>query len=372
MSIKLKATHGVACALGTDFFGYFGWPSVARMNDGTLVAVASGLRNAHVCPYGRTAILISRDDGETWSSPRIVNDTPFDDRDAGVVALDGRRILVSWFTSDNRDLMTERIEDPENTDAIQGWRSGMAWMSDESSNRFCGAWVRQSDDGGETWQPPVRVLVNTPHGPIRLANGKLLYFGKEFGMNPAERGQIAGRIMAIESDDDGVTWDNLGDVPIYPGSDFRNYHEPHVVELPDGRLIGHIRTQNHSGKEVTALGIETFSIMQSESNDGGKTWTEMHHLGFHGSPPHLLRHSSGTLVCTYGYRKAPFGQRVALSYDSGGSWEHDFVIRDDGPGSDLGYPGSVELEDGSIFSLYYQKVKEGDRCGLLWSRWDLP
>ena len=41
---KVEATHGVVCSLPNDAFGYFGWPTLARLDDGTLVASASGMR----------------------------------------------------------------------------------------------------------------------------------------------------------------------------------------------------------------------------------------------------------------------------------------------------------------------------------------
>jgi hypothetical protein len=95
-------------------------------------------------------------------------------------------------------------------------------------------------------------------------------------------------------------------------------------------------------------------------------------LGFHGSPPHLLRHSSGALLLTYGYRQAPFGQRVAISRNEGATWDPDWIIRDDGPDWDLGYPSTVELADGRLFTVYYQKYPGDKACSLLWSRWRLP
>ena len=85
-----------------------------------------------------------------------------------------------------------------------------------------------------------------------------------------------------------------------------------------------------------------------------------------------MRHSSGTLVLTYGYRQAPFGQRVALSRDDGATWDHDWIIRDDGPDGDLGYPSTVEMADASLFTVCYQKAAAGEKCALLWSRWELP
>ena len=164
----------------------------------------------------------------------------------------------------------------------------------------------------------------------------------------------------------------LGQIPVYPGTDPANYHEPHVIELPAGRLLGMIRIEDHSGKELKKSGLPQFSLMQTESADGGRTWTMVKPLGFHGAPPHLQRHSSGVLILTYGYRQLPYGQRVAFSHDDGATWDHDWIIRDDGPNWDLGYPSTVELADGSLFSVYYQVVPGDKKCSLLWSHWQLP
>lgn len=99
---QVKAEHGIVCRLPGKKFGYFGWPTVARADDGTLIVASSGLRSQHVCPWGKTVLNTSTDDGRTWSAPRAINDSPIDDRDAGVISLGGNRLLVSWFTSDTR------------------------------------------------------------------------------------------------------------------------------------------------------------------------------------------------------------------------------------------------------------------------------
>ena len=78
---------------------YIGWPTIARTADGELLVVFSGDRDAHVCPFGKTFLIRSRDDGESWSAPVVVNDTPLDDRDAGILACADGTLIVSWFTS---------------------------------------------------------------------------------------------------------------------------------------------------------------------------------------------------------------------------------------------------------------------------------
>ena len=48
------------------------------------------------------------------------------------------------------------------------------------------------------------------------------------------------------------------------------------------------------------------------------------------------------------------------------------ILRADGPDSDLGYPATVELADGGLFTLYYQKAPGNRQCSLLSSHWRLP
>jgi hypothetical protein len=345
-----------------DIFGYFAWPSVTRTPDGELVVACSGLRMAHVCPFGKTVLFRSKDNGKTWSEPTIVNDTTLDDRDAGVISLGGKSLLVSWFTLDIRSYVNYWQENYDG-DLVESWKNVTECWTEEQVRELAGSWIRTSSDGRH-WNKPVRVSVSTPHGPIRLKNGDLFYLGKEFGLVgfDAENSPI----RAIRSSDGGQSWQNLGAVPNADRTENKNYHEPHVVELPSGKLIGLIRY------ERDIAGYPDFSLFQTESNDGGVTWSQARSLGISGSPPHVFRHSSGAIVCVYGYRKTPFGQRVMISSDEDKTWKSDLILRDDGPESDLGYPASVELPDGRIFTVYYQKTKPGEKCSILWSCWELP
>lgn len=365
---RVQAEHGVICALPSEFFGYFGWPSVARCGNGDLVVVASGLRHDHVDPFGRTVLLRSQDEGRTWTTPTVINDLPIDDRDAGIISLGGDGLLVTWFTSDTRRFdIASRYRQLADPAAVARYEAGFRRMTPAAVERWLGSWTRLSEDGGDTWGPPVRVPVTAPHGPIVLEDGALLYLGKRF---THEREQP---IEAWRSADRGQTWSHLGTVPLAPGTVDEHYHEPHVVALPGGRLLGLIRIQDHGeAPPLAAVGIPTFSMMQTTSDDGGRTWSAAQPLGFHGSPPHLLRHTSSALVAVYGCRQAPFGQRAMVSHDDGKNWEAAMILRDDGPDGDLGYPASVELPDGSLFTVYYQKQAAGEPCSLLWTRWQLP
>ena len=371
---KLPAEHGVVADYADEFFGYFGWPTVTRMEDGTLIVSSSGLRNYHVCPFGRTVICTSTDDGRTWTSPRVVNDTPLDDRDSGIISLGGRSLLVTWFSVDARGATPSEYENGLSPQDAERWQQGLANMTDEATERFGGSWVRTSDDGGLTWDEPVRVAVSSPHGPNRLANGDLVYLGKTVASDEIGKVMNGGSIGLIRSSDGGRSWTPQGSVPLPEGVDVECFHEPHVVELSDGRLLGLVRYDpNHHDYGNRQPGQTDFQMCQSFSSDGGKTWSRAAVMDFYGSPPHLLRHSSGVLIVSYGYREQPYGIRAMLSLNDGETWCYDYVLRDDGPHPDLGYPSSVELDDGSILTVYYQHPRSvDDKCALLWSRWELP
>jgi len=365
---KVDATHGIICRLPNEDFGYFGWGSVAKMDDGTLVVASSGLRAYHVCPWGKTVLHFSKDEGKTWSEPIVVNNSPIDDRDAGVISLGGRKLLISWFTSDTRIYLgNEWVKKSMSEKMYEKYKETVSSWDDEMVYSHLGSWIRISEDGSN-WGTPIRVPVTAPHGPIKLSNGNLLYFGKSVVAGDKFHSDLLnGKIKSVISKDGGLTWEVIGEVPIPEDTEAANFHEPHVVELESGKIIGMIRYE-HSQK---IKNYDSFTIFQTESTDGGKTWSVARPTGVSGSPPHLLRHSSGAIICAYGYRKEPYGERVMISYDDGKTWDTDYILRDDGPDGDLGYPASVELDDGSIFTMYYQKYAAGEKTSLLWTRWKL-
>ena len=63
----------------------------------------------------------------------------------------------------------------------------------------------------------------------------------------------------------------------------------------------------------------------------------------------------------YGHRREPFGIRACVSPDDGETWDIDneIIIRDDLGSSNLGYPTSIVLEDGTVFTVYWGEDDEG-------------
>ena len=111
--------------------------------------------------------------------------------------------------------------------------------------------------------------------------------------------------------------------------------------------------------------------MQTESTDGGKTWSEPHSIGVWGLPSHLLRLRDGRLVMSYGHRRAPLGNQARVSSDHGKTWSEPMLISADGTSGDLGYPSTVQLDDGSLLTVWYEKLKDRTQAVLRQARWTL-
>ena len=333
---------------------YHGWPTLARTRAGRLLLVCSGGRESHVCPFGRVELMTSDDEGATWSWPQVLLDTPIDDRDAGVVEAADGALLATTFTS-------LAYEDPNRNAADPGaWKSVQARTTPEQRRALLGTWMLRSGDGGQLWSQPYRVPVNSPHGPALLADGRLLYAGKELWTE-------AQRVGVAESRDHGRTWRWLATIPTRPGDDHRDYHELHVVDVGqvdagEDRLIAHIRNHNKTNERET---------LQTESADGGQTWSVPHSIGVWGLPSHLLRLGDGRLLMSYGYRREPFGNQVRVSEDRGASWSDPITISADGASGDLGYPSTVELDDGSLLTVWYEQLGSSPRAVLRQAQWRL-
>lgn len=352
--------------------GYCAWPSVARNDAGALVVVCSGYRLLHVCPFGKVVMVESRNNGESWSAPRVPVDTPLDDRDAGILNLGGGRMLVSTFNN-TRAAQWEWSEMGEFGHSADKTliRAYLPEVTDAMEEAYLGSLLSLSEDGGFSWSAPWRAPVTAPHGPNKLAGGGIVYAGSRY------RNGTADDYTEVYQSDDLRHFNLLAAIPKCPelDGDHYLYSEPHVIELPaeggaPARLLVHIRVEALSGHET--WDEKVFTIVQSVSDDGGKTWSAPVQTGASGAPPHLIRHSSGALVCVYGQRRAPYGIRAMISRDRGGSWDAGYWLWDEGLGYDLGYPCSVELDDGTIFTVFYAKKPGMRHASILWTRWRLP
>ena len=341
---------------------YHGWPTVARRRNGQLLLVCSGSRESHVCPFGCVELMTSDDDGKTWTWPRALLDSAIDDRDAGVLETAKGAILVTTFSSLAYEPILARAEKRQPgqpgawpAERLQHWQAAHRRLSAEQRQAELGVWMLRSTDGGVRWSARYDCMVNSPHGPVQLSDGRLLYAGKQLW-----RGEH--RVGVCESSDDGQTWRWLAEIPARPGDSPKSYHELHAVEAADGRLVVQIRNHNKANSGET---------LQCESSDGGKTWSTPHEIGVWGLPSHLLRLRDDRLLMTYGHRRKPLGNQARISENHGRTWSEAMVISGDGPSGDLGYPSTVQIGDGSLVSVWYEVMKGSPRAVLRQAHWSL-
>jgi len=369
MEIKNKiypeVEHGIVHRVKNTQFKYNGWPSICKDERGVLFATASSMRMQHVDPSGKNCMWVSFNEGKTWTKPIVLNDDYLDDRDTGVIAQPGGYMCISFFTCYDESLYArfadyEWLNEPDKQ-LITKWGTVLPLIPNVRDEEGC--FVMVSEDYGVTWSEKIRVPLTAPHGPTALKNGDLCYVGR------LTEGEYNTRIGCYISHDHGYTWEFQGLIPHpenLPSTDY--LHEPHVIELPNGRLLAGIRA--HCLPKPYS--IEN-TVLTSYSDDGGKTWSEMKETGMDGLPPHFMVHSSGAVLCSYAHRggQGDSSERVAVSHDNGETWTEEYNIYPNAIHHDLGYPATVELSDGSLLTVYYQFYEGDDNTSILQTKWKL-
>jgi sialidase-1 len=339
---------------------YHGWPTIARRANGELLLAYSG-REEHACPFGRLELMRSKDGGRNWSWPQVICDSPVDDRDGGIIETAKGSLLITTVTNNQWEGVLDKAARGEDEARYARWRAVRNRISAAQRKAEMGSFLLRSTDGGVTWSARQRVPLHSPHGPTQLRDGRLLYPGIARWLPEPKMG-------VCESTDDGATWTWLADIPnragdrLVDGEGRFNYIELSAEECDDGKIICQIRNRNKPNEGET---------LQTESTDGGRSWSRPHAIGVWGVPSHLLRLNDGRILMTYGHRRKPFGNQARVSADEGATWSEPMILSGDGAGFDLGYPSTVQLEDGLLVTVWYEKFKNNPRAQLRQARWKL-
>ncbi|MFP4283074.1 MAG: sialidase family protein [Verrucomicrobiota bacterium] len=319
---------------------YCAWPAIARTPEGDVV-VTYTRSEEHLGPDGQILLSRSSDNGRTWQPPVVVYDTPLDDRESGLTTLADGRLLMHLRTTQWRPTNYANLPPLAYEQAtLNRWITHVDTPEYRAAAGFEGEWHTVSEDGGHTWSHAVPGH-DSIHGGVHLQNGEILIaayrphpdqVGVYVGTHPMGRFEQTALLDA-------------------PTPDRLRFGEPHVLQLRSGRVLMAIRATSRPYDDKSPLSY----VYLTHSDDHGRTWAEAQKLPFWGFPPHLLQLSDGRVVLTYGHRRAPYGQRAAIS-DDGVTWklENEIILRDDAPNKDLGYPVSIELEPGRILTVYYQ------------------
>ena len=91
----------------------------------------------------------------------------------------------------------------------------------------------------------------------------------------------------------------------------------------------------------------------------------------HGYPPHFLKLKNGKLLCSY-VRRDTLHEMVTVSDDQGRTWDvPNEIFISKGVDKDMGYPSTVENDDGTLLTVYYQKENAGEPPCLMATKWRL-
>lgn len=337
---------------------YYAWPGIARLSEHELLVVAYA-GEAHTHSHGRVVLYRSNDNGYSWDGGTVVADTVLDDRDPGILV-----------TKDGVIFITSRVA---------WWKGHEGRHNNPSAEAAAPALMQQfqhgyfirSADGGRTWSPLIAYPFQ-PKGPIELHTGQLCAITERQGI-----------IACYLSDSLGEHWEQVGHIAGFPATLQVNgehiemfYGEPHIAQLPDGRIMALIRAHMSYGYKghwpYNPPWHAAAYMWQAFSSDMGRTWTQPEPTNLWGFPPHLTLLADGRLLVTYGRRWPPYGQRAAVWEPTVGSMHFaEVVIRDDAPDHDLGYPSSVQLSDGTILTVYYQKTQMDRKPCLMGTMWRL-
>lgn len=364
MKEKIEKTREGVIYKSDGLFGYAAWPTVGRLADGRLVVAFSGGRMMHVCPFGKTAVCYSYDEGKSWTAPMFVADTPFDDRDGGITVND-KQVLVTTFNntfSFQRDENARR-ENGATKDIIENYIK----LNEKADKSSVGSWIYVSEDGGNTFPVRYRVPITAPHGPIVLRDGRYFFVGRSFSIEDKylEDGVFKDFLpegLYYMTSSDGYNWTEPRLIPI-KADNGDLWCEPHAFEREDGGISVLARVQSFSPS------VGPMRTYQIDCSADGKYWSCPRDLGLLASPPHVIRHSSGALICVVGRREKPYAQQALISRDDGKTWSEPINVSEKFISGDMGYPSSVELSDGSILTAFYGSEKENEKNHISFVVW---
>ena len=182
MKIKLIGTPEIIMQNPDSPHNYFAWPTVSRLKDSRLAVTASGFRIGHVCPFGKTIISYSKDNGKTYTPPTPVIDTPLDDRDGGLCPFGENGFIVTSFN--NTVEFQRETAASINNEKSRAYRNAyLDTVDPEAEERYLGVTYRVTLDGGVTFSEVKKSPVSSPHGPIELRSGKIMWLGRRMYPN---------------------------------------------------------------------------------------------------------------------------------------------------------------------------------------------
>jgi predicted neuraminidase/peroxiredoxin len=244
-----------------------------------------------------------------WSKPEIIVRSPGKSPGNAVLFTDKRnRIWLVWG----------RME------GTQPMLRGTGW---DHCRLFC----RTSDNNGVTWSEDQPFYHDTlgwlPRNlTVFLSDGSLV-----LPLSDELHGHGVDLSFFLSTKDNGATWTRSGIM--------RGGEQPTFIERSDGSLVAFLRTRPN--------------ILQSESRDGGKTWSEPHAMEFKNPDAGISarRLKNGHVILVFNNQdNARTPLHIVLSTDEARTWNQPLELESN-PG-EYSYPSVLQTSDGRIHIIY--------------------
>jgi hypothetical protein len=314
--------HSIERSLICAMQGQF--PVLAR-GAGDELAVVFRTGAGHYGLQGTLSTARSVDGGRTWSDPIEVAARGHDIRNPAFGITHDHLWLLAYWQAGLHCY-------PAAPDGERRWKIPSVRSADDAPDLF----VIASADRGRTWTAPhplrsERLAWASPFGRIIAApDGTLLM--PAYG--PPRDGKEFDAIV-LRSRDGGASW--ADETCVVAGASELS------LCFTSERLVGAARRTDGRTAIVHSL-------------DAGRTWSspvEVTRTGEH--PADLCALRDGRLLLTFGRRRRPLGCGALTSDDGGATWDRDreVLLAGDGIGNDVGYPSTVQLDDGSLVTALY-------------------
>ncbi|QKJ32627.1 exo-alpha-sialidase [Mucilaginibacter mali] len=316
---------------------------IIKLKNGDILLMAREATE-HFANDGDVIMLRSKDGGKTWGEKQVIGGVKdLDEREGCGIQLRDGTILVSMFYNNNYTV-----------DGTYNWE-GKGKLPPTDKPRL-GSELIRSTDNGHTWSKmttidltgmPFKGIEGPTDAPIEMPDGSILMGVIGYG-NHGDSKNIAS--VMLKSTDKGKSWKYLSTIADDPGGKYDGFVEPGITRTKTGRIVAGMRNKQDEN-----------NIWMTYSDDDGKTWAPLNRTDMIGHPVDLIQLKDGRVMATYGVREGPGrhtepgGVRACFSSDNGKTWDikTEVQLRNDFINWDVGYPESIQFEDGSVMTVYY-------------------
>jgi sialidase-1 len=328
-----------------------------QIQNGDVLLVYNEARGKEHKDFDSIKLVRSRDNGVTWDTDATVTAWPCtyhvgSDTPSIVQLSDGTLILnfFQWAFVEQRGILEDlgpqerprATRTPDSVGLVTSTDNGHTWGEGYRANI---APMR--------WGQPIDEVLEMPDGTLLMAcHGHLFSRAWMEVDNLHEH----ARSFLLRSDNRGLDWEYYSTIAYDPAT-IISFDETSLARTVDGTLVAMIRTMHGARNRHQHLWL-TYS-----TNDG-ESWSRPEPTNLWGYPADLTPLQDGRMLCTYGYRREPYGIRGCISPD-GIHWDvaNEFIIASaqTAPRSaepelyyHIGYPTTIQLADSSLLTFYHE------------------